>query len=377
LRDEPEVQSPEDFVAARERQAAEAAKERARAEKLWQRLQASGDPKAWRTLVLEDPAFQSWALCETLCHESAAVADDDAGRAGELVDLALELAPRIDLPKNRRAGLFEYVWKHVGNVYGARGDLQRADDAFARAQEYSLEGMMGVLPGVLDRARLSALESALHRNRGDLAGAVDKIGFALRLAGDHEPSRSAFHLEEGRLRRRLGQPERALEALTRARQSAGTSDARLLLRIHVELGSVLCDLGRPGEVRKLPAVLHRTAEGFPTEKARLHCLDGRVAAGLGRLPEAKAALQQLSAELPDRAASEVARLLLDVAVLCSREGRAAELKSLAELALRLAGSPVFSREAAATLKLFSRLATQEKLTPERAAQFAKDWIACP
>lgn len=176
MRDEPEIRSSEDFITACDRQAAEAKQERARAEELWRTLQAAGEPKAWRTLVLEDPAFRSWGLCEKLCHESAAVAEDDAVRAGELVEVALELAPQTTLPENRRAALLEYVWKHVGNVCRARGDLQRAEEAFARAQEHFLDGMKGMLPSVLERARLSLLESALLRDRGDLAGALERFG---------------------------------------------------------------------------------------------------------------------------------------------------------------------------------------------------------
>jgi tetratricopeptide (TPR) repeat protein len=380
LRDEPEIRSSEDFMTACDRQAAEAKQERARAEELWRTLQASGEPKAWRTLVLEDPTFHSWGLCEKLCHESVAVAEDDAVRAGEIVEIALELAPRTTLPENRRAALLEYVWKHVGNVCRARGDLQRAEEAFARAQEHFLGGMRGLLPSVLERGRLSALEAALLRDRGDVAGALEKIDFALRLADDSGPSRSALLLEEGRLRRRLGQSELALAALARAsRSAAGTSDLRVLLRIQIELGSVLCDLGRQSEVRRLPAPLRKAAQSFPVEQMRFLCLEGRIAAGLGHLPEAEAVFQKLfAAELRDRAVADLALLLLEMAALSLRQERTAELKGLTETALQLIESPLLSREAAATLKLFSRLAAQEKLTAERAAQFAKDFsrIAC-
>lgn len=379
LREEPEIRSSEDFITACDRQAAEARQERARAEELWRKLQAFGDLQAWRTLVLEDPAFHSWALCEKLCHESAAMADDDAVRAGELVEIALALAPQTTLPENRRAALHEYIWKHVGNVCRARGDLQRAEEAFARAQEYFLDGMRGILPSVLERARLSALESALLRDRGDLSGALDKIDSAVKLADDKGTSRAAFLLEQGRLRRRLGQPELALQTLSQAsRIAAGTSDARLLLRIQIELGSVLCDLGRQGEIRKLPAPLRRAVQDFPAEQTRLLCLEGRVAAGLGRLSEAEAVFQKMWADLRDGADADLALLLLEIAALHVCQGRTAEPRGLAEPALRLAESSILSKEAAATLKLFSRLAAQEKLTVERAAQFAKDFsrIAC-
>jgi hypothetical protein len=41
--------------------------------------------------------------------------------------------------------------------------------------------------------------------------------------------------------------------------------------------------------------------------------------------------------------------------------------------LRLVKAPHLSRDAAATLKLFCRLAGQDKLTAEHAAQFVRDF----
>src|SRR6185436_8560092 len=85
------IRSQEEWAAARDRQVAETAEERLRAETLWRRLQASGDRKTWRDLVLNDSEFESWAFCEKLCNESAELADDDAGAALDLVELALAL----------------------------------------------------------------------------------------------------------------------------------------------------------------------------------------------------------------------------------------------------------------------------------------------
>lgn len=156
------IRSNEEFFVARDRQTAEAKKERARAEGLWRRLEASGEPKVWREL-LADPEFQSWTLCEKLCRESAWLADEDAGRAGELMELALEMLPRLALEKDRRAALEEYVWMHVGNVCRARGDLKSAEEAFGRTKEHFLGGLRDSLPGAMERVRLALLEFALLR----------------------------------------------------------------------------------------------------------------------------------------------------------------------------------------------------------------------
>jgi len=371
------IRSQEEWTAARDRQTAETAKERVRAENLWLRLQASGDRKGWRDLVLDDPEFASWAFCEKLCDESAELADDDAGAALELVELALALVPKVSCEEKLLCGIQEYIWKHVGNALRARGDLKRAGEAFDQAGEFFLGGITGVLPSVILRDRLAGLEAALLRDRGDLVEASRMIDHALTLAGDNRASRPALLLEKVRLHRRLGRSDEALQALSWAERGAQSTSPRLLVRLEIERGGALCDLGRHSEVRRLSSSLRKAAEDFPLERARLLCLEGRVAAGLGRLAEAEAALEQAYAALHPRVVADLALLSLEIAVLYARQERTAELKRLAEQMQRLVEEPGLGREAAATLKLWCRLAAQEKLSLERAVQFVKDFSRVP
>lgn len=368
------IRSNEEFVAARDRQADEAKEERARAEGLWRRLEASGEPKAWREL-LADPEFQSWALCEKLCRESAWLADEDAGRAGELMELAMEMVPRLALEESRHAALEEYAWKHVANVCRARGDLKSAEEAFGRAKEYFLDGIRGSLPGPLERARLAVLESALLRDQGNLSESLRQMNHAMSLASAGDSSLVAeVLLEKGCLHRRLNQSGEVPWALSLAAERAPEdADPRLLLRIHIELGNVLCDLDRHGEIKTLPAPLRQKAGSYPNKESRLVALEGRIAAGLGHLKEAEAAMRKLRADPPGQAAADLALLALEISALYVREGKIAELRDLAGEMLHLAEAPHLSREAAATLKLFCRLAGQEKLTAGRAARFVRDF----
>jgi tetratricopeptide (TPR) repeat protein len=366
------IRSNEEFLAARDRQAAEAKKERARAEGLWRRLEASGEPKAWREL-LADPEFQSWALCEKLCRESAWLADEDTGRAGELMELAMEMVPRLALEEDRRAALEEYVWKHIANVCRARGDLKSAEEAFGRAKEHFLDGIRGSLPGPLERARLAVLESALLRDQGNLSESLRQMNHAMSLSSAGDSSLVAeVLLEKGCLHRRLNQSGEVPWSLSLAAERAPEdADPRLLLRIHIELGNVLCDLGRHGEIKPLPAPLRQKADSY--RESRLVALEGRIAAGLGHLKEAEAALMKLRANPPGQAAADLALLALEISELYVRDGKIAELQDLAGEIQRLAEAPHLSREAAATLKLFCRLAGQDKLTAERAARFVRDF----
>lgn len=372
------IRSYEEYESARARQEAETAKERKRAEKLWRRLQKAPDAEAGRDLVLGDPDFRSWAFCERLCHESAEAADgDDAGRAGELADLALKLASRVQGEDDLLCRLREYAWAHVGNARRAGGDLEGAGAALARAQEYLAGGMMGSLPSPIRRDRLSLIEAALLRDQGRLAEALEKVDNGFGGLTDVR-AKVALFVEEGRLYRWLGKPAKALDAFSyAARDAPRVSDPRLLLRLEIERGFALCDLGRHGEVGELPAGLRKAPDRSPLDQARLLCLNGRTAAGLGRPEEAEKFLAIVLAALHDRILLDVALLCLELAALYARLGRTADLEAKTEALRRLAEAPALKRGTAASLKLFCRLAEQGKMTAERAAQFARDFPRSP
>lgn len=373
----------DDFVAIREKEKAAAVVERKRAAGLWKRFEAAGGIRAWQE-ALADPELRSWAFCERLCHESAAVAEDDPRRAGSLAELALELASTLPGEKDRRPQTLEYVWVHLGNVRRVAGDLEGAEEAFKKAQRCFIEAV-GLLPSVLDRGRTEALQALLRRDQGHLREALEKLDFGLRFLDAKAPDRPAFLLEKGRLHRRLGNPERAVKALSEAAGTASAgADPRLLLRIRLELGSALCEMGRYEEARSLPALSPAAeAAGPDGERMRLVCLEGRIAAGAGRPEEAEAALRQAYRAFQEgpaaqqtqdgMTAADLALLSLEVAALCAREERRAGLREVTGMIEELSASPALGREAAATLKLFGRLAGQDKLTAERAARFAEDF----
>lgn len=367
----------EDYGVVRDRRAAQAMKDREAADRLWHQLQASGAPREWKARILEDPAFQGWAFCERLCDESAVLTESDPDAAEELAALAVTLAPKVAGEDTLVCGVQEYAWSHLGDACRARGDLAGAEEAFRRAQAFFAGAMGGIWPSLLRRQRLAPLTARLLCEQGKLAEAMEKIDFALRLSGtadDGGEGEAVLFLERGRLRRRFGQAAEAVQDLARAAEIASqASHPRLALRVRIELGAALCDAGRHGEVKTVPAGLRKLAEGLEPERSRLLCVDGRVAAGLGRLKDAEAVLGRDPAEFHLRAIPDLAQLFMEVATLHARDRRAAELRTMAESMSRLVESPGLNREAAAVLKLFCRLAAQDKLAGDRAAQFAADF----
>lgn len=217
-------------------------------------------------------------------------------------------------------------------TYAVReADLKRAEEAFGRAKEHFLDGIQGSLPGPLERARLAVLESALLRDQGNLPESLRQMNHAMSLstAGDSYLVAEGL-LEKGCLHRRLDQSGEAHWPLALAAERAPeNADPRLLLRIHIELGNVLCDLGRHGEVKTLSAPLRQEAGRYPIEQSRLLALEGRIAIGLGRLKEAETAMRKLRANPPGRTAAALALLSLEISALYVREGKIAELRDLA------------------------------------------------
>jgi tetratricopeptide (TPR) repeat protein len=369
---EPVIRTPEEWVAARDGQAAEAKRERARADRLWRRL-TSIDRREWRDRVLGDPEFQVWTFCEKLCDESAALADDDPAQAFKLAQLALELVPKIPGDEKLLCGIQRYIWMHLGNAFRSLGNLEKTEESLKRAGEFLVGSFAGSLPSLIRHDRLAMLEAALLRDKGDLAEALRKIQHAFPLTGE-SPLLPFLFWEEGRLYRRLGRHEKALEALERAERACRkATDRRLLARIQIELGNVRCDLGRHAEIKEVPGSIRKAAESFPLERVRLLCLKGRVAAGLGRVEEARSILDQACTESHPRAVPELVLLSLESGAIYARQERTAELKSLAEQTLRLVEAHDLGREAEATLKLWCKLAAQDKLRFERATQFVSDW----
>jgi tetratricopeptide (TPR) repeat protein len=367
----------EEYTVTRDKRAAQAMKDREQVDRLWRQIQETGAPREWKGRILEEPAFQSWAFCERLCDESAELAESDPEGAEELAALAVTLAPKVPGEDALVCGLQEYAWSHLGNACRARGDLEGAKEAFRRAEGFFAGAMAGIWPSVLRRDRLAPLTSRFARDQGKLTEAMEKIDFALRLAmvgTDNGEGQAVLLLEKGRLHRRFGQPEAAIRELARADEIASRlSKPRLAVRIAIELGAALCDVGRHAEVKKLSANGRKVAESLDLERSRLLCLDGRVAAGLGRLKEAEEVLGRDPGGFHSRAITDLALLSLEVATLHARDGRTAELRRLAEWMPRLTEVPGLNREAAAALKLCCRLAVQDKLSADRASQFARDF----
>ncbi|HEV3074032.1 MAG TPA: hypothetical protein VHB47_06395, partial [Thermoanaerobaculia bacterium] len=145
--------------------------------------------------------FQSWALCERLCEESARIGTENPAEALEVAELAVEVAlvapvpvgwaavvpaARLEEPgaqaaqggqatwlaarwpkdsERRRDRLSGYAWAFVGEARRLAGDPMGAEEAFRRSRELWPSGAPGEA-GLLDGLRLVELAASVRRERG-------------------------------------------------------------------------------------------------------------------------------------------------------------------------------------------------------------------
>jgi transcriptional regulator with XRE-family HTH domain len=136
--------------------------DREEAPELWNRLRGY-DQEDRFLLVEEGKEYQDWALCELVCHESAKAARQDPPRAVELAVLAVRIAERVPGKDAWRSRLQGYAWAHLGYARRANRDLLGAEEALLRAGLHWRAGA-GAPPGLLDEARIRAIDDAVVRS---------------------------------------------------------------------------------------------------------------------------------------------------------------------------------------------------------------------
>jgi transcriptional regulator with XRE-family HTH domain len=350
-----------------ERRGPPAEADRMLAARLWQTL-APLAPGEQRLLVEKSRAFQTWALAERLCHESADAASDDAERAVELADLALlaaELAPGEGPWRLRLTG---YCLGFVASARRVRNDQRGAEEAFASARQRWQQGETGDPAGLLAEWRLLDLEASLRRDQRRFAESLELSDRALAAA---PPAAAARILVKKAVAfEHLGEPERAIATL---RQAAPLVDdqpePRLLFALRFNLATNLCHLDHHAEAALLLPEVRQMAEALRKglDQLRVDWLEGRIAAGRGRPAAALAAFTRVRGEFLARdMAYDAALVTLELAALHAAAGRTAEVKQLAQETAQVFRDNGIHREAQAALQLFQQAADQDALTAELA-----------
>ena len=332
----------------------------------WARL-LRRPPAERRALVRKSREMRSWALCELVCAESVKAAPHSAELALEHAGLAVEIARLVDCEDLFRRRLQGYAEAHLANAHRVHGRPREAEEVFGRARALWKAGAPGD-PGLLNEARVLGLDASLRFDQRRFAESLILLDQAL--AVDRNGEVRFLLIVRARVLELTGDFDGAIATL---RNAASLIDGRLEPRqlwvVRLNLLCNLCHLHRFADAQLLLREVRALAErlGQDLDLLRTLWLEGWVAAGLGRRPEAIASLEQVSREFTQRNIPYDAALAsLELAVLYLEEGRTAEVRRLVDELLTIFKAQEVYREALAAVTLFGKAARREAATVELA-----------
>jgi tetratricopeptide (TPR) repeat protein len=168
----------------------------------------------------------------------------------------------------------------------------------------------------------------------------------------------------------LGDPEGSALALSEAAPLIDSAkEFRLAFGVRFSLLGDLCHLEKFQEAEsRLPEVQALAEQlGEELDLTRVDWLTAKIAAGLGRLAEAREAFEEVQGVFIRRELTfDYALVSLELSVLLLGQGRTAEVKMLAEQMLEIFRTQKVEREALAALRLFCDAARRETATVELA-----------
>jgi tetratricopeptide (TPR) repeat protein len=326
-------------------------------------------------LVGEDESFQTWGLCQLLLQKSLAAVFTAPAKALDRADLAVRIsyhlgeAYHLDWVLDLRARAFAYL----GNARRVLGELRSAESAFRRAEDCLARSQTGN-PKI--EAEVLDMKSSLQLDQRHCQEALKLSDRVLQIYRRVQESHGIgiALIKRAKILREMEEAGQAIELLQQgATEIDPHCEPRLFAYLRFNLLGCLTAANRYQEALNLlpeVRVLFR-AHAQPTDLIRLRWAEGSIAFGLGRMEEAEAAFREVQRGFLKYGIDYSAALVsLDLAVLLSQEGRAAELKRLAvELRADFEAREIY-REATAALLLFQRACEEERVTAEVARQIA-------
>jgi len=321
-------------------------------------------PPAERLAAVEsDPRYHTWAFVEKLCEASFSAGFDQPQRGVELAELAVAASeatrrgavrddPALD------ADLAALAWAQLANAQRVASDLHAAGRALATARLRLAAGTGDPLP----RARLLSFEASLaaaHSRHDESILLAERAARLYRRLGDaHGYGRT--RLKQATFHAYVDDLETACDLLADALLHVDPeSEPRVAFAAHVNRASYLDQLGRHDEVSEELAAAEQLATA-PLDRVRWEWLAGRLA---GHRGESKRAEEMLLAArdafLERGVAYEFALVSLDLAMLFAEQGRAADMKRLAEEMLPIFTSREVAPAAQAALKVYYDAALAE------------------
>jgi tetratricopeptide (TPR) repeat protein len=334
-------------------------------------------PPAHQELLVHNSArFRDRMLCERLLAASHDEGFRAPARSEQLARIAVAVAERVAdglpetaldasgaAPSDALAGLRARAWAQLGNALRIRSDLEGAATAFRSA-----DALMAAHPrlGLLDKARIFDLKASLCKDRRHFAEAarlLDRVITIYQRLGQSNLTGRALS-QKAMLQLCTGDREGCMVLLRRALELIDPhEDPRSYLNARHNLILALADDGQP---REAFALLFHTRPlylklGDRMNLLRLRWLEGLVARGLHRLEQAETAFREVRGAFVELGLEYDAALVsLDLAMVFAQQGRAAEMRRLAEEMLTFFESRQILPEAMAAFLVFCNAARMEQ-----------------
>lgn len=340
------------------------------------------DPEERLARVCADQRFLSWGLCELLIRRSCQTASEQPSEAIHLADLAVHLAngiPDSDLFEEPWVyQLRSLAWAALGNAFRAHGNLPGGERSFDMADSWWEAGTVGAEDALGYEPVLKDLKASLRMAQRRFPEALELLDNAIKLCleGEHcDPHLAGRSLIKKALAfADMGETKSAIQALEKANGLIDPErEPRLLLCLRHNL---VDNLSKAGHHRDAAALLPglkelAAAHGSTLDRLRLSWVEGRVATGLGNHEHARALLTEVRQRfLSDGNVYEAALAGLDLSISYLEEGRAAEVRELADEMVTVFREHDVAREALAALLLFQEAAGREAATADLVREVA-------
>ncbi len=281
-------------------------------------------------------SLHGWPLCEALLRKSYELRFSDPRRMLDLADSAAGVAEHIRPEKYPWPGfvadLRARAFAELGNAHRVNDRLSEADAAFERAREFLEEGTGD--PAL--QARVLDLLASLRRDQRRLEEAIALLDQVYSLHFESEDPHLAgralisigtnmYYL--GRGHEAVNLFEKGLGLLHPGRDPELRDSTNL---------NIIDALAGCGEYRQASRLLLRSGlgeafAGEPRNLLKLRWVEGKIHAGLGRPARAESVFGEVRKEcLQYGQIYDYAMVGLDLAALWLRQGRAAEVRDLAE-----------------------------------------------
>ncbi len=308
--------------------------------------------------------FRGGHLAHLLLEEGQGQLTKNPRRAYHLSELA-----RIVLQQSpfgpEMFGVLALAVACMANASRVSGKPQLAEEHFGHVRYLVTE--YGITePAIL--ARIDDLEGSLRKDQRRLVQAEELFTRAVMLyqLAESRVDMARVLLKLGAARNLQGNPERAIEAARVAlAELSPEREPRLYVSGRYNLALFLVDSGEPGQAAEVLDADADLYKRYPESwlQLRLTGLRGKIAQAQGDFGAAETAfLQMRDGFLQEGLGYDAAIVSMDLALLYHRQGRTAELKTLAREMLPIFRSQDVHREAVAALVLFQEAVREEQIT---------------